>query len=110
MLNAPHLVVIPAFTYQKFADQIAADKSESGMVEALWLIDKDGWWALTGRYEIEHLPKTAASAEEDHTIEALNLAHFINRNARLAFEWSHVGDNIQGPRVNDFQLYAQVGY
>lgn len=110
MLNAPHLVVVPAFTYQKYADAVAADKSQSGLLEAMWLIDKDGWWALTGRYEIAHLPKTTASAEEDHTLEAINLSYFVNRNARVALEWSHTGDNVLGPRVNDFQVYAHVGY
>ena len=110
MVNAPRLVVIPAFAYQKFADQVAGDKIDSGMLEALVLLDKDGWWVLTGRYEIAHLPKTSASAEEDHTLEVVNLSHFVNRNARIGAEWSHVGDNIQGPRVNEFQLYTQVGY
>ena len=110
MLNAPRLVVIPAFTYQKFADVAVGDKIESGMLEALYLLDKDGWWALTGRYEIAHLPKSGGGAEEDHTVEVVNLSHFVNRNARIGAEWSHLGDNVQGPRVNEFQLYTQVGY
>ena len=110
MLNTPKLVVIPAFTYQKFEDAPGADKSESGMLEATWLIDKEGWWVLTGRYEIEHVPSSSTTAEEDHTIEALNIAHFANRNARIALEWAHLGDNIEGPRTNSVNAYVQVGY
>jgi hypothetical protein len=110
MLNVSRLVLIPALTYQKFEDAPGADHSQSGMLEATWLIDTPGWWVLTGRYEIEHVPESSLTAEEDHTLEVLNIAHFVNRNARIALEWAHTGDNVQGPRVNSVNAYVQVGY
>ncbi|HTM57286.1 MAG TPA: hypothetical protein VL123_02600 [Candidatus Udaeobacter sp.] len=110
MVNVPHVTVIPAFSYQKISDPVANDKNEFGMVEALWLLDPNGWWALTGRFEIEHMPKSGVSPEQDLNVEVINLSHFLNRNVRLGAEWAHFGDNVQGPRINEYQLYTQVGY
>lgn len=109
-LNTPHVIVIPAYTYQKFADQTAQNLIHSGLLEAMWLMNPEHTWVTTARYEIEHLPKTSASIEEDHSLVALNLSYMVNRNARLAFEWAHTADNVQGPRVDDVEVYVHVGY
>ena len=116
-LNANRWIVIPEFIYESYsdADPTQRDKAMSGLLEALFYLDKNQRWLLTGRYEVRHLPKfdylgAPAFAEEDDQQEVLNAAWYANPNAKLALEWSHLADNVQGPKTDAVQLYVHVGY
>jgi hypothetical protein len=116
-LNAARWVVIPGFTYESFsnADPTQRDKTMSGLVEALFFIDKNQHWLFTGRYEIRHMPQfdyqgVPTLAEEDDHQEVVNFSWYANPNAKVGLEWSNLSDNVQGPKTNEVQAYVHVGY
>jgi hypothetical protein len=116
-LNSGRWIVIPEFTYENFSDPdpTQRDKAQSGLLEALLFLDKNQHWLFTGRYEVRHLPKydylgAPAFAEEDDQQEVANVSWYANPNAKLALEWSHLADNVQGPKNDEVQLYVHVGY
>jgi hypothetical protein len=110
-------VLIPEFTYENFsdADLTQRDKIQSGMLEGSLFLDKNQRVLFTGRYELRHMPKfdyqgSQAFAEEDDAQEVANLSWYSNPNAKVGLEWAHLSDNVQGPRINQFQVYVHVGY
>ena len=112
-LNSGRWMVIPGYTYESFEDQPAAgikDKHQTGLLEALVLLDKDQRWVLTGRVEVVDVAKTSVSPVADQQLEAMNLSYFVNPNAKVALEWAHGRDNIAGPRVTELSAYVHVGY
>jgi hypothetical protein len=116
-LNANRWIVIPEFTYETFSDPdpTQRDKAESGLLEALLFLDKNQHWLVTGRYEVRHLPQfdylgVPTLSEEDDQQEVLNASWYANPNAKLALEWSHLADNVQGPKTDAVELYVHVGY
>jgi hypothetical protein len=86
------------------------DRHQTGLLEALVMLDKASRWTLTGRWELEHIDKNSASPEEDHQLEALNLGFYVNPNAKVALDWTHLGDNIGGDKLDQLQVYAHIGY
>jgi hypothetical protein len=116
-LNGARWVLIPEYTYENFsdADLTQRDKTESGMLEGSVFIDKNQHWLFTGRYELRHMPKfdfqgSQAFAEEDDAQTVANLAWYSNPNAKVGVEYSHLSDNVQGPRTSQVQVYVHVGY
>lgn len=116
-LNGGRWVLIPEFTYENFSDANTTqrDKVESGMLEGSVYIDKGQRWLFTGRYELRHMPKfdyqgSQAFAEEDDAQAVANVSWYSNPNAKIALEYSHLSDNVQGPRISQVQLYVHVGY
>jgi hypothetical protein len=126
-VNSGRWVVIPGFTYEKFQDANPAvfdpedpatgarDKVMTGLMEGLLFLDKDSRWLLTGRYEIRHMPKfdfqgMPAFAEEDDQQIVANVSWYANPNAKVGLEWTHDSDNIQGPKIDQVQLFVHIGY
>jgi hypothetical protein len=109
-LDFDNAQIIPGYTYEKFADQAAEDVVHTALLEGVVKFGGGARWVGTGRYELRHVPKTDLNAVEDFNAETLGLAYYLNPNARLAGEWSHGADNIQGPRTDAFDLYVFVGY
>jgi hypothetical protein len=107
------VTLIPEYTYEKFSDEPAgvSDQAHTGMIEALCLLDKSSRWVLTARLEHEYLPKSnGALAVEDRSLGALNLAYYVNPNARFGIDWAHGSDNVHGPTTDDVQAFVWVGY
>jgi len=107
------LLVVPAYTFNRFDDRPAPgihDKHEIGMLEAIAVPDRGERWTLTARYEHEYRTRTPYSPEEDHQLGVMNVAFDPAPNARIAFEWSHLGDNFGGPRVSQIGAFVRVAY
>jgi hypothetical protein len=103
----------PGVTYETFADMPdgVSDKLETGLVELLWLLDKDKQWLLTARMEHQYVPKSNGSTSVmDRSQEVLNLAYYLNPNARLGIDWAHLSDNVHGPVSDDVRAFVWVGY
>jgi hypothetical protein len=105
--------VIPAFTYEKRSDADSAhvEKAQTGMIEALVLLDEAKRWTLTGRVELQHIPGGTLNAEADHSAATLNLAYYLNPNARVGFEWTRLNSNQNAEsRTDEVQAFVHVGY
>ena len=116
-INKERFIVVPELTYEKYSDPdlTQRDKAMSGLVEALFYLDKNLHWLLTTRYELRHMPKfdyqgAPAFAEEDDEQMVANISWYANPNAKLGLEWAHMADNVQGPRTNQINLFVNVGY
>jgi hypothetical protein len=112
LLALQRLSLIPAYFLETHSDPDfeAPDRVHHGMLEALLPLDPGGRWILTGRYELQHTPKTALLAEADQWLGALNVGCYVNSNAKLGLEWAHSGNNVGEPFVDAAQAYVQVGY
>jgi hypothetical protein len=109
----PRFTFTPGVTYETFADMPTgvSDKLETGLLEALWLLDKDSRWLLTTRIEHQYVPKSNGSASVmDRSQAVLNLAYYVNPNARLGIDWAHASDNVHGPVTDDVKAFVWVGY
>jgi hypothetical protein len=109
----PRFTFTPGITYETFSDMPdgASDKLETGLVEALWLLDKDKQWLLTTRYEHQYAPKSnGAAAVMDRGQAVVGLDYYVNPNARLGVDWAHVSDNVHGPVTDDVRAFVWVGY
>jgi hypothetical protein len=107
------LTLIPGYTYEKYQDQPlgTSDETHTGLLEATCLLGKDSRWALTARLEHEYVPKNnGATSVQDHNLGAMNLAYYVNANARFGIDWAHGSDNIRGPVTDDVQAFVWVGY
>lgn len=105
--------IIPGYTYETFQDEPAgiSDKLQTGLIEALWLLDKDSRWVLTTRYEHQYTPKSnGATAVMDRSLGAMNVAYYINPNARIGVDWAHGSDNVHGPITDDVRAFFWLGY
>ena len=109
-LNFDRAQIIPAYTYEKFADQPAENERQTGMLEALYLFGGGAKWLATARYELAHVSKTDLNPVEDMNAEVLGLGYYPNPNLRVAGEWSHGADNVQGPREDKLSAYVLLGY
>jgi len=107
------VILIPGYTYEKFQDQFAGlpDQDHTGMLETMILLDKTNHTVLTARYEHQYAPKSNGSpGPQDHGVGTLNLAYYINANARFGVDWAHTSDNVRGPTSDEFQAFVWVGY
>ena len=62
-----------------------------------------------------HKPKfdflgAPAFAEEDDEQVVANVSWYANPNAKVGLEWTHASDNVQGPRIEQVQVFVHVGY
>jgi hypothetical protein len=105
--------LIPGYTYESFEDQPAPgikDKHQTGLLEAIVLLDQAQRWVLTGRAEVTDVAKNDVAPVMDVQQQVVNLSYMVNPNARVALEWAHGADNVQGPRVTELNAYVHVGY
>jgi len=112
LLALNRLSLIPAYVLETHSDPDleTPDRVHHGMLEALLPLDPGGRWVLTGRYELQHMAKTALLAEADQWLGALNVGCYVNSNAKLGLEWAHSGNNVGEPFVDAAQAYVHVGY
>ena len=108
--SSGRFAVIPAVTLEHYDDQAAAKDVNTGMVEAIALLDKASRWAVTGRVEMANVPAAGGLEAANTTQTALDLAYYVNPNARVAVDWTHLSDDVQGPKVDQLQAFVHVGY
>ena len=107
------LILIPGYTYETFQDlpDGTADRLQTGLLEAMFLLDKASRWVLTARLEHQYVPKVnGATAVMDRSLAVLNLAYYVNPNARFGVDWAHGSDNVHGPVTDDVRAFVWVGY
>ncbi len=112
-LDRGRVTLIPGYTIDKFQDQPegVSDLAHTGMLEATCLLDKQSRWVLTARYEHEYVPKShGATSVEDVSLGTLDLAYYVNPNARFGLDWAHGSDSVHGPITDGLQLFGWVGY
>lgn len=119
LLESPRAWLIPGFTYESFSD-VGADslpKSvQRGLLEAVVLLDKQSRWLLTGRYELAHNAGRMTTTglpvpEADASLATLDLAYYVNPNAKVALDWSRTWDNtVYTDRIDEIQALVHVGY
>lgn len=108
--SSGRFAVIPAVTLEHFDDQPTAKDVNTGMIEAIALLDPASRWALTGRVERASVPAAGGAEAANTTQAALDLAYYVNPNARIALDWTHLTDDVQGPKVDQLQAFVHVGY
>jgi hypothetical protein len=111
-LNGKRWVLIPGVTLDHYADPLSGetDKLQTGLLEGLYQLDTNARWWLTARWELQHTPSATGVTEMDHGAETVNLAYYLNPNARIAFDWTHDHDNVGGPRTDAAQVFVHIGY
>ena len=111
--------IIPGYTYEHFADADSSltpmsDVVQTLLLEGIFTTGAPQPWVFTGRFELRHQSKLTSTAwtfpEEDDQQLAVNVAYYVSPNARIAFDWGHTYDNVQGPRTDSYKLFAHVGY
>ena len=105
--------LIPGYTYESFKDEPigVADVQHTGLLEATVLLDKDSRWVLTARIEHQYVPKNnGATGVADRNQAVLNIACYVNPNARFGLDWAHLSDNVQSPVSDDVRAFVWVGY
>jgi hypothetical protein len=113
LLSRGRVIVIPGYTFESFSDQPdgTSDKQHTGLLEALVMLDKDSRWVLTGRLEHQYVPKgNGAPGVTDRSQEVMNVAYYVNPNARFGVDWAHASDNVHGPITDDVRAFVWVGY
>jgi hypothetical protein len=108
--SSEKFVVIPGFTMEHFADQDAQKDINTAMVEAIAKLDKDAKWVGTGRFEQQMIPASGGFAALNNTQVALNIAYYVNPNARVALDWTHLSQDQGGPKSDQIQAFVHVGY
>ncbi len=116
-LNRGRLYVIPGYTMETFADADSSqrDRVDTGLLEAVYLLDQGGRWVLTGRYEIQHMPSFSMDGaqvfpEEDDVQTVGNLSYMLNPNCRIGLEYARMQNNVRDPSVDEVDAYVFVGY
>ena len=105
--------VIPDYTYEHFANVDSGgipEKIHRGLLEGVVLLGEGGRCLLTGRYELAHSPKSNILPEADVSLGTLDLAYYVNPNAKIVLDWSRTWDNQRGDRTDEAQLQIHVGY
>lgn len=105
--------LIPGYTFESFTDEPTgvADRQHTGLLEATVLLDKNSRWVLTARIEHQYVPKdNGATGVMDRNQAVLNLACYVNPNARFGIDWAHLSDNVQSPVTDDVRAFVWVGY
>jgi hypothetical protein len=113
LVDRGRVYVIPGITYETFQDvpNGTADRLETGLLEAMWLMDKDSHWVLTARLEHQYVPKVnGATGVMDRSLGVMNVAYYVNPNARFGIDWAHGSDNVHGPVTDDVRAFVWVGY
>ncbi len=106
-------ILIPGYTYETLQDEPdgTADRLHTGLLEAMWLLGKDSRWVLTARLEHQYVPKVnGAPSVVDRSLGVMNVAYYINPNARFGVDWAHGSDNIHSPVTDDLRTFVWVGY
>jgi hypothetical protein len=80
------------------------------MIEAIGLLDKDGKWVATGRLEDGMEPAEGTFPKVTVTQTVLDLAYYVNPNARVALDWTHFTQDQGGPKIDELQAFVHVGY
>lgn len=112
-LDRGRFILVPGYTYEKFQDQPdgTADRLHTGLLEATCLLDKSSRWVLTARLEHQYVPKVnGATGALDRNQGVMNLAYYVNPNARFGLDWAHGSDNVRGPVTDDLRGFVWVGY
>jgi hypothetical protein len=108
--SSGRFAVIPAYTFEQFGDPTFPKSVNTGMLEAIGLLDKDGKWVATGRFEDGVAPSANGFESSTTTQTALNLAYYVNPNARVALDWTHFTMDHGGPKTDELQAFVHVGY
>jgi hypothetical protein len=108
--SSGRFAVIPGVTLEHFGDVASAKDINTGMVEAIDLLDKDGKWVATGRLEDSRTP-ASGGAQASTTIQtAFDVAYYVNPNARVGLDWTHLSIDKGGPKADVLQAFVHVGY
>jgi hypothetical protein len=108
--SSGRFAVIPGYTFEQFGDPTFPKSVNTGMLEAIGLLDKDGKWVATGRFEDGVAPSANGFESSTTTQTALNLAYYVNPNARVALDWTHFTMDHGGPKTDELQAFVHVGY
>jgi hypothetical protein len=112
-ISRGRFVLIPGYTYETFADEPdgTADVQYTGLLEATMLLDKVTHWVLTARLEHQYVPKVnGATGVVDRNLGVLNIAYYVNPNARFGIDYAHGSDNVRSPVTEDVRAFVWVGY
>ena len=102
--------MIPGFTMEHFSDQDTQKNINTAMLEAIAKFDKDSRWVGTGRFEQQMIPAAGGAVALNSTQVALNLAYYVNQNARIALDWTHQSQDQGGPKIDQVQAFVHVAY
>ena len=102
--------VIPGVTIEHFADVPSAKDIDTGMLEAIDLLDKAGKWVATGRFEDSRTPSSGGVQASTAVQTAFDVAYYVNPNARVGLDWTHFSIDHGGPKVDEIQAFVHVGY
>ena len=97
-------------TLEHFGDQSIGKDVDTGMVEAIGLLDKDGKWVGTGRFEDRRTLAAGGVGASSEIQTALDLAYYVNPNARVALDWTHNTVDHNGPKADELRAFVHVGY
>ncbi len=104
------LAIIPAITFEHFGDVSTEKDVDTGMIEAIGMLDDSGHWVATGRLE-QRRTLAAGGLDASNVMQAaLNVAYYVNPNARIAFDWTHLSQDHDGPKSDELQAFVHVGY
>lgn len=102
--------VIPAVTLEHFGDVTTEKDVDTGMLEAISTLGKDGKWVATGRFEDRRTLAAGGLDASNLTQTALDLAYYVNPNARVGLDWTHLAEDHGGPKQDQLQAFVHVGY
>jgi len=108
--SSGRFAIIPAFTYEQFEDPTFPKTVNTGMIEAIGLLNKDGKWVATGRFEDANAPSANGFESSTTTQTAFDLAYYVNPNARVGLDWTHLTVDHGGPKTDEVQAFVHVGY
>lgn len=116
LLNlSPRLMLTPGYSHEKHDDpDVDHPKTrDTGMLEAVWLMDSSSRWVLTGRYELQHTPEdlNTSAVERDGYLATADVAYYLNPNARVGVDYARTASNHDDePRVDEVQAFIHFGY
>lgn len=108
--SSGRFAVIPAVTLEHFADVTVEKDIDTAMLEATGMLDKDGKWVATGRFEQRRTLASGGLDASNLSQAALNLAYYLSPNARVALDWTHQSADHNGPSEDQIQAFVHVGY
>ena len=101
--------VIPGVTMEHSSDMVQKERY-TPMLEAIALLDKDGQWVGTGRYETARIPAAGGYDALTAMRLAFDLSYYVNPNARIGLDWTHDTVDQGGPKMDEVQAFVHVGY
>lgn len=102
--------LIPAVTLEHFNDVDVEKDRNTGMLEAITTFGNEARWVATGRYERSMTPAAGGAPDLNLNQAAVNLAYYVNPNARIALDLTHGEQNGYGPKLDQVQVFVHVGY